>query len=90
MIESTGRMFVSIYTPALSVLPALAIFLHEPTWRIVIYTIIISFYFFVNTFSAKSYGLDHNYNTDETRKFGVAIISILSLIMSVIIGAITK
>jgi hypothetical protein len=90
MIESSGRIFISIYTPAISVLPALAIFLHEPGWKIVFYTSIISIFYCFNVFFPSEQSIYHFYPSEGARKIGIVIISILSLIMAVIIGAITK
>lgn len=90
IIQYTGKMLNSIYTPALTVLPALAIFLHESVWRIVFYTIIISIFYFTAIFRPRHSSNNYAYESYESQRNGTVIISILSLIMSVVIGTITK
>ena len=90
IIQKTGKILNSIYTSALTVLPTLAIFLHESVGKIVLYTLVILVFYLTAIFSSKHISLYEHYESFESRRNGIIIISILSLLMSVSVGMITK
>ncbi len=89
IIQFTGRVLHSIYTHTLTVLPALAIFLQEPVWKITLYTFLIALFYSTSSYTYFFTETDPWPNEERNRR-GFIFISTSSLLLSALIGILTK
>lgn len=85
LVWFTGGSYRSPFTPVYFILPALAFFLREPTQRIAVYTLLVSILFLTGLAAPK------RTNEEEMIATGpYAFVSIACLILSVLVGYMTR
>jgi hypothetical protein len=89
LVNYTGGSSSSPFTPLFFVFPTIALFLHEPIWRVILYAGLVFVLFTYRVWIY--YGHRERYNLEETiSKFPLCFVSVASFVLTTAIGVWTR